>query len=131
MQDAGETGINGVTVELLDGGGTVIATTATAGDGIYTFTNLPGGHLHGPGRRPRPCRPALAPTYDLDGIGTAHTAVAALAGGQNRTDVDFGYRGTGSLGDRVWTTPTATACRTPARPGINGVTVELLNGTAW
>ncbi|HBL26469.1 MAG TPA: hypothetical protein DD490_06510, partial [Acidobacteria bacterium] len=44
----------------------------------------------------------LAPTYDLDGIGTAHTAAATLTGGQNRTDVDFGYRDTASLGDRVW-----------------------------
>ena len=33
MQDAGETGINGVTVELLDSGGAVIATQATARDG--------------------------------------------------------------------------------------------------
>ena len=41
----------------------------------------------------------FTPTYDLDGTGTAHIATFTLAAGQNRTDVDFGYR----------TAPTCTA----------------------
>ena len=32
------------------------------------------------------------PTYDFDGTGTAHIATFSLAAGQNRTDIDFGYR---------------------------------------
>ena len=31
-------------------------------------------------------------TYDLDGVATANQATFSLAAGQNRTDVDFGYR---------------------------------------
>src|SRR5204863_409753 len=31
-------------------------------------------------------------TYDLDGLLTPHCATASLSSGQNRTDVDFGYR---------------------------------------
>ncbi|HBL30710.1 MAG TPA: hypothetical protein DD490_28065, partial [Acidobacteria bacterium] len=31
------------------------------------------------------------PTYDLDGVATAHTAAVTLTTGQTRTDVDFGY----------------------------------------
>ncbi len=43
VQDSGEAGINGVTVQLVNSGGTVIATTTTAGDGNYTFSNLAAG----------------------------------------------------------------------------------------
>ncbi|MFT3893586.1 MAG: SdrD B-like domain-containing protein [Anaerolineales bacterium] len=40
VQDAGETGIDGVTVELYDGAGNLVATTTTSGGGLYLFTNL-------------------------------------------------------------------------------------------
>ncbi len=42
-QDPGEPGLGGVTVDLLNGGGSVIATTTTASDGTYSFTNLAAG----------------------------------------------------------------------------------------
>jgi SdrD B-like domain len=90
-QDSGEPGLNGVTVQLLNSGGTVIATQTTSGDGNYSFSglaaatykvkvvssSLPSGYTQ---------------TYDLDGTGTAHIATVALTAGQNRTDADFGYR---------------------------------------
>ena len=40
IQDAGEPGINGVTVELFNGSGTSQGTTTTAGGGLYSFTGL-------------------------------------------------------------------------------------------
>jgi serine-aspartate repeat-containing protein C/D/E len=48
LQDAGEPGLNGVTVNLLDAGGAVIATTLTADDGMgnpgyYLFDGLAPG----------------------------------------------------------------------------------------
>ena len=126
VQDAGEAGINGVTVQLLDGGGTVIATAVTAGNGTYTFGNLTAGTYTV--RVVSATLPAaLVPSFDLDGIATAHTATAGLAGGQNRTDVDFGYRGTGSLGDRVWLDTDADGVQDAGEAGINGVTVQLLD----
>ncbi|HEV7667676.1 MAG TPA: SdrD B-like domain-containing protein, partial [Thermoanaerobaculia bacterium] len=126
VQDAGETGINGVTVELLDSGNTVIGTKVTAGDGNYTFANLDAGNYSV--RVVAATLPAgSAPTYDLDGIGTANIASFALTGGQNRTDVDFGYRGTASVGDRVWTDTNGNGVQEAGETGINGVTVELLN----
>lgn len=42
-QDAGEPGVGGVTVNLLDAGGNQIATTTTNGDGLYEFTGLAAG----------------------------------------------------------------------------------------
>lgn len=90
VQDAGEAGINGATVNLLDAHGSVIATTMTAGDGIYNFTGLSAGtyqivvdHNTIPSN--------LVQTYDLDMV-LDHSATLVLAAGDNRTDVDFGYR---------------------------------------
>jgi LPXTG-site transpeptidase (sortase) family protein len=40
VQDAGESGIPGVTVDLLNSSSVVIATTLTAADGSYSFTGL-------------------------------------------------------------------------------------------
>jgi SdrD B-like domain len=102
VQDPGETGVDGVTVQLFDSGGALIATTTTAGDGNYTFDRLlPGtytvrivsGTLGG----------TATPTYDVDGLSSANQATVSLTA--SRTDVDFGYHfpasgcdGTGTLG---------------------------------
>src|ERR1700712_432427 len=123
--DAGEAGINGVTVQLLDPANNVLATATTSGDGNYTFSNLAAGNYS-----VRVTPPAgFAETYDLDGIATANVASFSLAAGQNRTDVDFGYRGTASVGDRVWLDSNGNGVQDAGEAGINGVTVELLDGS--
>jgi serine-aspartate repeat-containing protein C/D/E len=122
-QDAGEAGINGVTVQLLDNVSNVIATAVTSGDGNYTFSNLTAGTYS-----VRVTPPAgVAETYDLDGVATANLASFPLAGGQARTDVDFGYRGTASVGDRVWLDANGNGVQDAGEAGINGVTVQLLD----
>jgi SdrD B-like domain len=90
-QDSGETGIDGVTVQLFDGAGHLLATATTAGDGNYSFAHLAAGTYSVrvvaaslPGR--------LVETYDLDGLDTPHAATVALDAGAHRSDVDFGYR---------------------------------------
>jgi hypothetical protein len=91
VQDSGEAGLNGVTVQLLNSGGTVLATQTTSGNGNYLFSGLAAGTY-----KVKVVSSTLpsgyVQTYDLDGTSTAHTATATLAVGQNRTDVDFGYR---------------------------------------
>lgn len=90
VQDSGEPGLNGVTVELLNSSSSVIATTTTAGDGNYTFSSLAAGTYTV--RIIASTLPSGAtPTYDLDGVGTPHRATVSLIAGQTRTDVDFGY----------------------------------------
>ena len=125
-QDAGEAGINGVTVQLLDAANNVVATTTTSGDGNYTFNNLAGGNYT---VRVSSLPAGVAETYDLDGIATANQASFTLAAGASRTDVDFGYRGTASVGDRVWLDPNANGAQDAGEAGINGVTVELLDSS--
>src|SRR6185369_13313387 len=127
-QDSGETGINGVTVQLLDSTGTAIATTTTSGDGNYTFRNLLADNYTV--KVTSTTLPAgVTPSYDLDGTATANTAAVTLTGGQMRTDVDFGYRGTASIGDRVWNDSNGNGAQDSGETGINGVTVQLLDST--
>jgi len=92
IQDAGEVGIAGVTLELGDAPGVLRATTATARDGSYSFGGLPDG-IYTITVVTTSLPEGLLASDDLDGIATPDTAVVTLAGGQNRTDADFGYRG--------------------------------------
>ncbi len=128
-QDSGEPGLGGTTVELLNSSGTVIATTTTDANGIYTFANVAAGSYTV--RVVASTLPAggLAPTYDLDGTGTPHTTAVTLNTGQTRTDADFGYRGTRSLGDRVWNDTDGDGVQDSGEAGLNGVTVRLFLGS--
>src|SRR5207253_3074108 len=85
VQDTGEAGINGVTVQLLNAANAVVATTVTSGDGNYTFNNLAGGSYTV--RIVTSTLPAgTAETYDLDGVASANQASFTLAANTSRTD---------------------------------------------
>ncbi|MFO0802292.1 MAG: SdrD B-like domain-containing protein [Gemmataceae bacterium] len=134
-QDGGEPGINGVTV-LLDYAGldgtfgtaddqTAVASQVTSANGNYTFSNLAPGTY-----RARVNTATLpvgfnAPTFDLDGTGTANQATFTLVSNQNRTDVDFGYRGTGIIGDRVWHDMNGNGVQDAGEPGIPNVSLTI------
>src|SRR5207253_1129676 len=123
LQDTGESGLNGVTVELLDAANNVVASTVTSGDGNYTFSSLAAGTYS-----VRVTPPAgAAPTFDLDGVATANIASLTLATGDTRTDVDFGYQGTASVGDRVWLDSNGDGVQDAGESGLNGVTVEMFD----
>ncbi len=66
----------------------------------------------------------VSATYDLDGA-TASTATTSLFSGQNRTDVDFGYRGTASIGDFVWLDKDGDGAQDVGEPGLANVTVTV------
>lgn len=90
VQDAGEAGINGVTLQLLDKEGLVITKKVTAGDGSYTFQGLAAG-MYSVRVVASTLPKGLVETYDLDGAGKDGIAKVSLAESQIRTDVDFGY----------------------------------------
>ncbi len=121
-----EPGINSVTVELLDGGGVVIDSQMTSGDGNYLFETLPEGTY-----TVRVVPPAgLAQTFDIEGP-LDNQATVTLGPDEDRDDVDFGYlAGLGSIGDRVWHDLDGDGVQdNPFNElGINDVTVELLDG---
>jgi hypothetical protein len=126
IQDTGEPGIPSVTIELRDASGNLVSTTITGANGNYSFYNLPPGTYTVKIVASTLPGSAVA-TYDLDGTATAGTAVVTLTAGQSRTDVDFGYRGTASLGDRVWLDYDVDGVQDAGEIGLNGVTVQLLD----
>ncbi len=129
-QDVGETGINGVIVYLDSNTNGVRDAderyATTAGNGIYLLTNAlieAGTHLV------RIDLSTLASdflqTYDIDGTNTAHAATVTLAAGQDRTDVDFGYRSPARVGDFVWVDTNLNGQQDLGEPGLPNVVVNL------
>lgn len=124
---ADQLGIPGVLVTLTDG--TTTWTTYTDANGYYTFGDLPEGTY----------TVTVAPsnfivgyplfglynTYDPDG-GFNDTATVTLST-ENlvNLDQDFGYGGTGAIGDRVWVDADGDGRQDPSEPGLGGVTVNL------
>jgi hypothetical protein len=100
VQDAGEPGLNGVTVILYDGAGNEVARTTTSGDGNYFFGGLFAGEytvVVDTSTLPD----GKQPTYDADGLTTPNQATVTLAAGQDRADVDFGYDRCGECEGKV------------------------------
>ena len=64
-------------------------------------------------------------TFDIDGLGTANAASLSLADGENNNNVDFGYTGSGSIGDTIYFDADNSASETAGDGYIPGVTVTL------
>jgi hypothetical protein len=137
IQDAGEDGIANATVELLNAGNVVVATTTTDINGGYLFTGVvPGAYTVRVASATLPAGLSANPTYDEDGIGTAHqNAVTMVPGGVHLT-ADFGYNwapppstdngtGTGAIGDRIWIDADGDGVQDLGEAGLGGITVTL------
>jgi hypothetical protein len=126
VQDAGEPGIAGAVVQLFNSSGVLVATATTGANGEYFFSQLtPGIYTVRVNSSTLPA--GVAPTYDLDGTATPNSAVVTVGPSQNITNVDFGYRGTAAIGDRIWNDYSADGVQNAWEPGINGITVQLLD----
>ncbi len=89
-QDAGEPGLNGVTVVLQDGG-SFSQSTVTAGDGDYSFFEVPPGPYTV--TIVTSTLPAgVVPSFDADGTATPHQAEVTVVSGDHLMTVDFGYQ---------------------------------------
>ena len=126
-QAIGEPGISGVTVTLngdIDGDGTSEnVTTTTDVNGNYLFDNLPAG-TYTITVNPATLPSGMTPTQDPDG-GAANSAAVALGEGEDNVDQDFGYNGTGSIGDTIFFDANNNGTQQSSEGGINGVVVNL------
>ncbi len=119
--DPGEPGIGGLTVNLLDAGGTVIATAASAADGTFSFHGLPDGDYS---LAVSDTAGKLAATTPTTAPAAARRAPAAVAGA-DVSGTRFGYVRAGAVGDTVWSDADGDGLRSPGEPGLGGVAVVL------
>lgn len=145
VQDAGEPGIDGVTVELVDAQGVVVATAVTSGGGQYLFPITPAATYTVRIPTAQPALAGLVPSpanaplgndcVDSDGIvagGTDQTAVGAHGAGENDHCFDFGFVDTAaggatySLGNLIWLDANDNGRVDGGEQGIAGLTVTLL-----
>ncbi len=126
-EDPGDAGIPGVTVtltgDLNNDGIEDILTTVTDENGNYLFENLPDG-VYTVSVDPDGLPAGMSPTADPDGGGDNMSAVT-LAGGVDNPDQDFGYTGTGIIGDTIWEDTNGDGIQNGSETGLGGVDVTI------
>ncbi|MCO6449869.1 MAG: carboxypeptidase regulatory-like domain-containing protein, partial [Caldilineales bacterium] len=129
---AGDTGIAGVTVELLNAAGTIVITsTITGASGDYVFTSLPTGTY-----RVRVSDPLgildgyvdtkfpVNQTADNNNKIQSYSVTLPTPGSFNMT-ADFGYTRPSAIGDFVWYDANNDGVQDVGEPGIPNVTLQL------
>ncbi|MFK7919557.1 MAG: SdrD B-like domain-containing protein [Ilumatobacter sp.] len=122
VQDAGEPGINGVTVTATDDDGNEF-TAVTAGDGDYLFTGLTDGEYTVTVTAGVPA--GLEATFDADSGVTNPDETSTTDLVTSDLDQDFGYVGTGSIGDTVFADDNADGVQNTGEDGIPGIPVTV------
>ncbi len=132
IQDAGDTGIDGVTVRLLNAVGAVVDTTTTANGGHYAFTSKPPGTYSvrfdtpGGGYEASPANQGGDDARDSDAVGGTSLQVT-LPGGTMGNTLDAGFFLRASLGDFVFLDANAGGIQDAGDAGLGGVRVELFD----
>ena len=113
----GEETFEGVTVDLIDASGTVVATATTTADGTYSFEKLPAGtyrvKVHADG-----ALADLDQTEDPDGIADSMSGEITIGfDNQTVTGVNFGY----VAPDAPATKPSTSLAQRLARTGFDGL----------
>ena len=131
---AGEPGIPGVTVDLLNPQGVIIATTTTDASGNYTFTVPPGSYLVQVSDTHNVLDDftdaPLGPSQGADNNNQAQPYTITIASGSNTT-ADFGYvqnqTPAGVIGNQVWFETDHDGIYEPLNGeiGVAGVVVRL------
>ncbi|MEZ6143518.1 MAG: SdrD B-like domain-containing protein, partial [Zavarzinella sp.] len=153
LLDVSEVGIDNVEVVLLDGTGTPLVTTTTAGGGLYSFSNLGAGNyqvqisatnfnvgnpLAGfQSSTTTSTTPNDGIDNDDNGVvvgtlgtgGVVQTNPFAVTPGTTNNTLDFGLFGALSIGNLVFDDVNNNGVQDVGENGISGVEVVLLNGT--
>ncbi|MEM6793158.1 MAG: SdrD B-like domain-containing protein [Acidobacteriota bacterium] len=125
--DRGEGPIGGVTVELRDASGNLVGVQVTDPSGLYLFENVPPGTYTVTVDVDSLPVNLRTPTADFDGVATPNTATLTLGAGETNLELDFGYRPSASIGDRLWSDLDADGVQDAGEPGLEGVSVQLLD----
>ena len=136
IQDAGEPGIQGVSVELFDATTmTSLGTMTTGPTGEYLFTGLPQGDYYVVFGSPM----GYVGSPDLQGADTAvdsdadpttgQSPTVTLGLGEHNPTIDAGFHQTTGLGDYVWLDVDGDGEQDSSEPGLENVIVTLLDDT--
>ncbi|MEZ4605643.1 MAG: SdrD B-like domain-containing protein [Deinococcales bacterium] len=139
IQDAGEAGVSGITVNLWvddnsDGlPDRIVANTVTDENGFYSFTNLEPGVSYIVQFEAMPSMPFTSQDQGTDDSldsdanpTTGITAPVILQPGENNSTIDAGLIDVvTSLGDRVWKDTNNNGIQDEGEAGVSGVTINL------
>ena len=127
--DTDEKLYEGVTVNLVDADGTVVATTTTDADGTYSFDKLPAGTYSVTVVQDGPIA-GLEQTGDPDATkDNASEPITLNNDNPSTTDVNFGYIADNSLSGTVYRDDSRNGDQDGTEPGYSGVTVQLLDAS--
>jgi hypothetical protein len=136
VQDIGEPGIGGVTVDLYDFDNSLISSQVTATDGSYLFTGLTKGsyvvvvesaQFNGSGYLPTQVNAGGNPATDSN---TNPQAVELLTNISVDDTIDFGYfQPRGRIGNFVWFDANQDGIQNNGEVGIGNVPVKLMDST--
>jgi hypothetical protein len=137
IQNAGEFGVAGITVSLLNNLGTMIATTITNAKGNYIFANVAPGSYYVKFSN-------LPPGYQFTGkdlggndnldsdvdINTGTTSIFTILNNQNINNIDAGMRqvpfvGNSSIGNIVWFDLNNDGIQQPNETGVPDIIVNI------
>ena len=125
--DSDEKLYEGVTVQLRDKDGNVVATTTTDADGTYSFDKLPAGTYSVTVVQDGPIA-SLEQTGDPDATkDNASEPITLNNDNPSKTDINFGYVNNNSLSGTVYRDDSRNEKQDGTEPGYSGVTVQLLD----
>ncbi len=131
IQDAGEPGLDGVTVQLYDNNDVLQATTTTTGGGHYLFEHLFPGDYYVKFTPPSGYQITAKDQGSNDAVdsdadpSTGKTVVTTLSEGENDLTWDAGLYRPAAIGNFVWEDVNGNGIQDAGEPGIADVTVHL------
>ncbi len=135
VQDSGESGVAGVTINLYDSSGNKIKTTTTDADGKYRFLGLDAGDYYVEfnlstlpiGYKVTTKDAGRDDTIDSDADPTTgKTATITLDAGEDDLSWDMGiYKPTYCIGDFVWNDTNKNGIQDSGENGVSGVQITL------
>lgn len=131
IQNNGESGKSGVTMELRDSNGKVVDTTTTDSNGYYKFSVEAGTYsvaMKVPtGYATTVKNAGSSDALDSNADASGNLGKVTVSAGQNVTNLDAGLVQTGAIGDRVWYDTNGDGIQQSNESGARGVKVTLLN----
>ncbi len=122
--DANEDGLGGVTVNLLDSLGRIVATVTTNADGTFSFTGVPNGTYT---IAVSDNTGVLNGTYGTTVAGTTSTKAVTVSSA-DVVATSFGYNQSGLVGGVLWSDANGNGVRDTGEVALAGVPIELRNG---